>query len=1358
MNPEFESQALAENMKKTQTQNVELPKKYAWFLSLSQEYWGIHKRTEEFLWEYNHPYANNNYIIENIHNICTNDMFVYEETEEPVEAFLFIVKMIEEMMNRGLDEGQMEKLIVTLFKYIDLLAKTTKRTNLVIRKCLDIIDAGMAQSAGTQGIYVRNFGYFKIYLRRTVEIPEFRDDILRITKDVLLASCANWLEMTRMEDWYKKNRSLFQADYSDKIQRIGGKFFSSIEGRIRESGDWESLSSNLFFNDIANHIRRFTTQFEHPIEQIYYLLYLLHIPGMDHLKDHLLYDINRLFRDALKDLSPEGTHAFVDTIFDHFEDLEARHGGTILDCIKTLGVEIVALDDDELISHFIDRIIDFGFVRPGSLEVNKDWQTQVDPNHVKNIRVWLELFEMSPNRFKRLLSALVANIKLGGIFISDTDLFQRDITRLLNADIDLVFKQVKHLGRFFPVYFKEIGAEGALRDSTTSMDELSKRKDPLIHFVRKQIHTESNNTHIELIRQVAWFWYENDTRPLQRILPKDVFYSLNSESEYVAKIHQIMKKTCEHFGVDADGFLKLSANEIEDFLKTLDSENQRDKKRLQYLVEINKLLIEKYSLEANDVEALLRGNRFFLEPAVQELKEAMEEENPDHALTLVFSMMSHLKSVILHERKTEALENIYYKRHIAIGIPSMYGQYMEPKFEALGLMYRMEKFSSHLMERLLGTMNLEYLTGKSLKHLYGILSQFQKGLEIDGIVNENFNSNLEMLNYSLTSPSFTLKQYIDILQFMAQDVKEIINEYFLRVYDDALSEIVPQVFDEKKETMMMVSEKFYGEILSSAFLIQNLDNFIVDSISKLQSIVEHYSEQFISNMMNVNPDLVISLFHRSSEEIDNRVFLGAKAYYLKKLIAYGMPVPPGFVLTTEVFRHKDTIFKHPYMSLALDKKLKQGLAEVEAISGCTYGDPKNPLLFSIRSGTAISLPGAMSTFLNVGMNDEIAETLGRDPEKAWMGWDCYRRFLQSWGMAYGIKRNTYDALMSEHKAKHHVNRKIQFDATQMKELACQYKKLLVENDVSFSQDVQIQLRESIINVMNSWDSDLAKSYRRYLQIADEWGTAVTVQKMVMGNRSLCSGSGVVFTHNPKLSKPGINLYGDFTLCSQGEDIVSGLVHTLPISENQVEADDSEGDITLQSEFPEIYKRLEEYARKLIEDFDFSNQEIEFTFESDDPDSLYILQTRAQDISKNVMISIFKLPPEKMLPVGRGIGIKDGCLSGMVSFGMEDLMENRKCAPDDNHILVRPDTVPDDIPLIFLCDGLVTSRGGATSHAAVTASKLGKVSVVNCKELVVNDQERCCSINQEIIRRGEYISIDGTTGSIYLGKYPITYIE
>lgn len=1355
----FPSKALEANLAKTRKDDIRIPDEQQWFVELSQSYWGIYKRTKEFINELNHKYVNYQYVLENLHNISLTDLWFYNSLEESEKALKVLVNIFLKLSNSKLEEDQRELLITTLIKFIDRLAKLEKYPKIIVTLCLEIIKEDMEKHIH---LYIRNSGYFKTYLNKVAELPEYKESVENMTIKLLWRCIDYWENTSKVEEWFEKKQKLFKPQSSEKIKDIGGPFFEKLRAQLDQAQDWAQLRELFFYNDIANYFRRFTEEFDTTLEKIYYLYFLLHIPGMEQLKNHLLYDMNRLLRDVLKELDKNEINDFLSNIISLFEELKEGHTSTVLDCILTLGKEVIDTKDQYIISFFIRGLIALGFISPGEFKVNNDWQLTVNTNHVKNIRVWLELIMYSPIRTTELLSALIVNLKLGGIFISDTDLFQRDVTKLLNSDISPVYRQIKQLARIFPVYFRDIGAEGKLREVTTAMDELSRRKDRLIHFLRKQTHTESNNTHIQLTKMILQYWYDGDISHLRKMIPEDVYDTLDKQSEWYVHVHDIIVELCNRKGTNLDKLLALDFSEIQRMLDEISTDNQHDKKRVSYVFQTYFLLLEKYSLESKDIVEMLKEYRFFTEEEILTLKQDLDKGRTKDALKKVYRMMAHLKKIILDPKESSALENIYYKRHIAIGIPSMYGQYIEPKFEALGLMYRLEKTASKLMVELLHSIKLEYITAKTFRHICDILELFKEGLELDGIHSQGFNSNFEMFKYSLTSPSFSLDQYINIFQFMANDIKQIINEYFLELYETPLKTVIYQLHDangdlsdtQRKQLYHMESEKFYRDNLSSAFLVQDLDNFITNIISSLRSLIDNYSSEFIKNMMTYDPDLTISPLHRETVKMDNPVFLGAKAYFLKKLISHDFPVPPGFVLTTEVFRHRDNVNEHPYIKQEMDWFIFNQISEIEKITGQKYGDPKNPLLFSVRSGTAISMPGAMRTFLNVGMNDEIAETFSKKPNYAWTAWDCYRRFIQSWGMAYGMERDIFDNIILEFKMKYGVQQKKQFRAEQMRKIAYTYKKALADHNIEIENELFPQLKDAIFNVLNSWSSYRARHYREHLQIADEWGTAVIVQKMVLGNISNSSGTGVVFTNSPLSDKTGINLYGDFTLYNQGEDIVSGLVHTLPITEHQRKECCPDSNISLESAFPDIYNALLELAHNLIDTHGFMHQEIEFTFESPDPKDLYILQTRDQKVKKQKQYSTFVQSPEQMSLIGRGVGMGGGALSGILIFTMEDWERMVKDFPDEKLILVRPDTVPDDIPLIFKVDGLVTAKGGATSHAAVAAASLGKVCIVNCKNLLVNELEKNCTINGTTLNLGDRISIDGNLGNVYLGTYDI----
>ncbi|PKM61981.1 MAG: pyruvate phosphate dikinase [Firmicutes bacterium HGW-Firmicutes-4] len=1355
----FSSKALEANLNQTRESVTEIPEMQQWFGGLSKDYWGIHKRTQEFLIELNHKYRNNRYVIESLQTICLGDIWLYHKLEDSEKAFTVLVEMIRSVLRSKLKDSQRALLSQVLIRFIDRLANLDDFPKAIIYLCIDVLKEDMAEH---ELLYVKNSGVFKIYLNKVAAEPEFTATLVEITAKLLDQCIDYWDQTSQAEAWFASRQKLFPHLKAADIQAIGHTYFTELRARRQQATAWAELQQLPFFNDIANYFRSFSEKFPTHLETIYYLYYLLHLPGMATLNDHLIYDINRNLRNIFDELDSQDITEFINTIMAEFQELNVEHGGTVLDCILTLGKEIIATGDAANIDYFTKALISLGFNYPGKLSLNVDWQILIDSNHVKNIRVWLELIEENPRAMRELLAALIVNLKLGGIFISDTDLFQRDITRLLNGEITPVYREIKQLARIFPVYFREIGAEGELRDVTTAIDEASRRKDRLIHFMRKQIHIESNNTHIDLARKIITYWYDGNKEPLKEMIPQQIYEDLDQDSKWFIRPHQTMIRLCEELQTSPAGLLRLDIDVIRETLQDLDPDPSLDIKRVLYLFRAYFLLLEKYSFEFDDVLAMLRGYSPNLTGDLTALKQSLKNDDKEASIRQLYLHMNHLKTIIQDSHPSEATENIYYKRHIAADIPSMYGEYVEPKFDALGLMYRLERTVAKLMTQVTQPFNAEYITAKTFRQIYHILLLFKDGLELDGIYNQGLNSHLDMLKFGLASPSFSIHQYINIFQFMANDIKQIISEYFFDLYEIPMRVIIPQVLAEKQVEMAgdsrkfyhIESEKFLRDNLSTAFLVQDLDNFITDTISGLRSMMKNYSSTFIESMMTYDPDITFSLLTESTAAIDNPVFLGAKAYFLKKLITYGFHVPPGFVITTEVFRHKETIEGHPDMMRDLDLLIEKHIAFIEAITGQYYGKAENPLFFSIRSGSSISLPGAMKTFLNVGMNDEIAAAYSQRQGYGWTAWDCYRRFLQSWGMAYGIDRDVFDRVMLEYKKQWDVELKINFTPDQMKIIANSYKMVLNDYGIEIEMDPFQQLKQAIRSVLDSWFSESAVYYRDHLQIAEDWGTAVVVQKMVLGNRSVRSGTGVVFTSSPFNGCAGINLYGDFALCSQGEDVVSGLVNTLPISESQRKRDYQDSSLSLESGFPKIYQALIRYAGRLIEEYGFVHQEIEFTFESDSPEDLYILQTRNQNLKKQSSFSSFLPAPNEMELVGHGIGMSSAVLSGLLAFDMADMAGLKRNCPEAKIILVRPDTVPDDIPLIFVCDGLITAKGGVTSHAAVAAASVGKVCIVKCKGLEVNDATKECTINGHRFKSGDPISIDGGLGNIYKGNYEI----
>ncbi|MBK9291079.1 MAG: hypothetical protein IPM52_05580 [Bacteroidetes bacterium] len=1361
MTQPFVSTALEANLAETRYRDIYIPEAFQAFINLSEGYFGIKKRAHDCIVEFHHPLSNRKFVIEELREILITDFWFYTRDTIPADALQIPLGMLNTMLGEKLNDELKTLIIKTLLEFVwHLMQKKPGASGLAVF-ALQVLSGNFSQDAFAYILSTRNF---QRYLDGAAAHPATQQLVLKISRNVLAACYDFWMNSSSVEQLLDQKADVFGPDAPLLAAQVGKAYFQQLQAQLDAATSWDELKNMPAFDDLASRFAEAADLLHTFIRKFQYVFYLLHLPGMKTLGERLVWNLDRLIRQTMDELGENEVLPFIDLIFELAEELRHEQTSAVLDFQLTLGLKVIDMDQSpqkELVNHFEKKLIAFGFITPGMVYVDEDWQLSVNPNHIKNIRVWLQLIESSQSVMEKLLSALIVNLSLGGIFISDTDLFQREITKILNSNIAPYYKKVKQLTRIFPVYFNEIGAEGEIRKVTTTMDEVSGRQDKLIHFLRKQVHTESNNTLIDLTLRIFRFWHDGNLDALRPFLPNNVYDSIDLQSEWFAPVHRMVNQLCDMAGTDPEGLLLMPLREFDLLLSKLPDDNRRDKERLHDIHSLYAHLRQKYSFEAVDIIQLLQAYPFIPKEDIEKFDKALRSNDYRKSLRMIYGFMNRLKKIIFNPAESESWEHIYHKRHIAIGIPSMYGVYREDKFEALGLTFRLEKVATRLMEKVVESINLDYISATTLEEINVILEYFRDGLELDGITNQSFNSNLQMLRYSLTSRSFSFDQYINIFQFLTQDVRRIIIKYFLKSYEYPLRIIIPQLFDPEgklsdKELAQLISrksEEFHRNVIAEAFLVQPLDNFVSRIMQSLRSMADRLDARLIADIMTYNSEMVISPLDEPTPKMDNQVFLGSKAFHLKKLLIRKFPVPHGFVITSEVFRRNSTINALPALRKEFHELILKHLRRLERLTGCRYGDAEQPLLLSVRSGTAISMPGAMDTLLNVGLNDELVTRIAANPRYSWAIWDAYRRLLQSWGMAHGIERDTFDAVMIAFKRRDKVKQKVQFSADQMAQIARAYRKVLDDHNVRFEDDLINQLLRTINMVFESWSSERAFVYRRHLQISDNWGTAVIVQKMVMGNLDDDSGTGVLFTQSPKRGRPGVHLFGDFTLRSQGEDIVAGLVKPLPVSETQRIQAGLPGP-SLQSLFPAIYKKLYDIATDLTENHGYSPQEIEFTFESSRPEDLYILQTRDQDLNISQEIPVFTAPPDEMKLLGRGMGIGGGAMNGLAAFDEADMEQLRSRHPDSAIILIRPDTVPDDIGMVFACDGLITARGGATSHAAVTAVRLGKTCVVNCIDLKVDEARKQCSFNGLVVSSGDKIAIDGNLGNIYAGHYPL----
>ncbi len=492
---------------------------------------------------------------------------------------------------------------------------------------------------------------------------------------------------------------------------------------------------------------------------------------------------------------------------------------------------------------------------------------------------------------------------------------------------------------------------------------------------------------------------------------------------------------------------------------------------------------------------------------------------------------------------------------------------------------------------------------------------------------------------------------------------------------------------------------------------------------------------------------------------NNRALFGGKGANLAEMTRLGMPVPQGFTITTEACtqyyndgeRINDDIIAEIF----------QKLAEVEKMAGKKFGDKKNPFLVSVRSGSRASMPGMMDTILNLGLNDVSVEGLAELTQDPRFAYDCYRRFIQMYSdVVIGVGKEAFGKMIDELKAEKGVILDTELTADDLKELIAKFKAYFkADQGIDFPQDPKDQLIGAVKAVFRSWNNPRAIVYRRMNDIPSDWGTAVNVQSMVFGNMGNTSGTGVAFTRNPSTGEK--KLYGEYLMNAQGEDVVAGI--RTPMSIDQLAETNKE----VYEQFVEIARRLEDHYKDM--------QDMEFTIERG---KLYMLQTRngkrtaraalkiACDLVEEGMIStdeaLLKIEPKqldallhptfdekvikKAKPVAKGLPASPGAACGKIAFSAEEAVE--RANKGEKVVLVRLETSPEDIEGMYAAEGILTARGGMTSHAAVVARGMGACCVAGCQELVVNEAEKKLIIGGKTYTQNDFISIDGSTGNIY----------
>lgn len=1385
------SSALKVNLERTAT-DVQIPAQYAPLLQIVRDHYGLQKKTHEMLRELNHPYVNWEYVLKELKSISIGDFYIYNNHPEGLSALSILLTIYFDVLKSSASDDVKDSAIHYLFDYAD---EIIMHSNEFLERNLSLfpgfINSLMEIADAESDLFKKCSSYLKRIIRA---VTEKKVNLSTPVFDLLLykmfrATYSFWLTQPDPALWLIVERGT-GATFGDKTylelveplshQRFR-KLIMEVEAlRLRDGeeagvhfGDFLNMPDYFQIIDgylhVADQLEKSRAYQGHHLVKLDFLFGVMSVPGLKDIHVSAMREINYSLKMVFQEEKKEKLDDFVRRIFLFLKKNTSQNEfrGAGIDCIITAAREVFAQNNHPLVETFIDELIAYGFEYPEIRGSTAEWQVRVNPEHVRTIRAWLEIIAMKPRWTKRLISALIVNLKIGGIFVRDTDLIQRDISRLLNTDIAPAYNLIKQLLRIFPVYFSEIGAEGELRDITTRVDEISFRNDRLIDFFRKQSHVESNSLLVEFTEHIFRYWFSGDKEFIRRHIPDEVFDRVNNSGEYFDGMHRAFVQLFPKANNDPRNFLEWDDGKIAREIQQIRDLSEVDRERVSLMIRIYQLIYKKYYPQYFDLLKDLEAVNVFAGPDILSLRQSLKTKNYYRSLTTILKFLTALKTRVLSEKKTQSFENIYHKRHIAAGIPSMYGTYHEEKFDAMGIILRLESLGGMLFEELIQSLNLKFITKRTIVRIHTYLWHYLSALELEGISTEGLVAKVKYVTSALPVKQFSAEQYLDIFRFISKGIQDVIRDYYIDAHSVNLPVIVRQIktpvqdAGEKSEQLRsdelvyQESESFIRSMISSAFGLQVLDNFVQAVIKTLNAELEKFKDnkRILNLLMDYNPELAVSSIYGKNVKMDNQILLGNKGYFLKKLVSFGFPVPPGFIITTEVFRGYDAVYGYKYLFRDLADRINKQISDLERKTGRKFGDRSNPLLLSVRSGATVSLPGMMRSFLNVGINASIAESLGGRKVFQWAAWDSYRRFLQTWGMFHGLSRDFFDAIMDGFKQKHGVERKIQFSPDLMKTIAQAYKKGIQDNGIPLADDPMRQLRHAILQVFDSWYSEQAKIYRHQMRLSDEWGTAVIVQAMVFGNLHEKSGSGVIFTRDPKSTSSDVTLYGDFIFGVQGDDIVSGLVETFPISEKQRITEHPHTNISLEVTFPDIYAELVKIAEIIIYEKGFNHQEMEFTFEGPRKEQLFILQTRDMDQVKTKTLRRFKDTPLLASSLlGTGIGVSGGALCGKAVYSEEEIKRFREKEPKTSLILVRPDTVPDDVGVLLQVEGLLTAKGGATSHAAVTIPQLSKVGVVGLGKLKVYESEGYATIEGQTIKTGDFICIDGWSGALYLGKH------
>jgi pyruvate,orthophosphate dikinase len=1075
-------------------------------------------------------------------------------------------------------------------------------------------------------------------------------------------------------------------------------------------------------------------------------------------RNDLIYLLTNLFR-FLKPIQPEGliknSHRVRSMLTLFLRNRDFKAFSILLDEVSSkeesirrevllseqLGEEILSTEDRAIRRVYLDNLKKV-FIPPPSITGTSEetWAWRFNREHLSTLKSFMKILSLGLPEVREILIGVACNLAITDVYIPDEALFQRQITEILNSSLPRTdFLPLYLLIKQLPVFFNDVGASGNLRDLSTEIDSWG--NDPLLYFLRKQIHVNASPRNIDLVKSIMETWVSGETLSLAHLVPDEILQSIDPGkiNEYSGPFRLLLEERGLLVGkkILFKKLATLPSEVLKEGVSSLTAGTEV-KKKVLLLILIFQEVLRKYSLLSAS-------------PSTGEsIPSILDEEIKKIAVSI---------NVIKDEEQAVPQESLYFKRHIAFGIPSVIGSYHEQNFDAMKEMLIAENRISLLiedfLERMEGPAGEEKIT---LSLSVMILDALSRLLELLGLGNQKIEENVVILRNNVLETG----QMMDILRMIQKELTwqmEVLYREFhppFRSLLDNLPEshmpehlrrVAPERTGRERKLADILIRKLLGRITG----LEELDRVLNRLIQGLETgtIVREPDEMIQEGR---GKDRTLYLYDETGEDeaILNAPRIGSKALNLILLKKRGLPVPPGAVFSASLTENSEKFFS----TGEADRLIRKAVSHIEELSGLNYGKSERPLFLSVRSGSYVSMPGILSSILYVGFNEETLAGFVRYSGNGWLALDSYRRFIEHYGtVVFGLEEKIFDLMKEDVLHRRSLSDFEDLDGPSLKDLITRYLKTLTDAGFSIPEDPYLQLRESINGVYRSWLSDKAVRFRRAMGISDSWGTAVTLMQMIYGN-DRGAGAAVFFTRKPFTMEKGI--YGEIREAATGDDIVYGRINNRPISRDQ----DGGERMSLEETDPSLFSLYNEIAGRVEDTMGGLPQEVESAYiRREDSAGIYILQTKRMEFHRGYTDRFHDVCRMESNIIGRGIGVHGGALSGVASFS-EDPAELKRLRDEYEMpvILLRTDTSTDDASLMPDLDGLITARGGATSHAAILAQKFDLTAVVGCRTLEIKERptgERYGIIGGMEFNEGDQISLDGATGIIYSGVCTIT---